>query len=191
MTLPLVLLPGHMCDARMWAPQVAALSAGRTIHLPDLSGAQTMAALATRVVAEAPPRFALAGLSMGGIVAMEVLRQAPARVERLALLDTNPLAEPEAARALRCERMARMAEGGLDAVVMEEMKPLYLADGPRRTDLLDLCLAMARALGPDAFRRQSLALMHRPDRTATLAGYPGPALVLMGEEDRRQLVRWV
>ena len=181
---PLVLLPGHMCDARMWAPQVAAFSGNRTIHLPDLSGADSMSALAAGILAQAPPRFALAGLSMGGIVAMEVLRQAPDRVERLALLDTNPLPEAEAVKADRRARMARVGGGLLDAVVMTEMKPHYLAAGPRRTDLLDLCLAMARDLGPEVFLRQSRALMHRPDQTATLAAFRGPALVLMGEEDR-------
>jgi len=181
---PLVLLPGHMCDARMWAPQVAEFSGTRTIHLAEIAGADTMEALAAGVLRDAPPRFALAGLSMGGIVAMEVLRQAPGRVERLALLDTNPLREAEAVRADRRARMARVEGGFLDAVVMTEMKPHYLAQGPRRTDLLDLCLAMARDLGPEAFLRQSRALMDRPDQAATLAAFRGPALVLMGQEDR-------
>ncbi len=181
---PLVLLPGHMCDARMWAPQVAALSGTRTLHLPAVASADSMAALAAEVLAHAPPRFALAGLSMGGILAMEVLRQAPARVERLALLDTNPLPEADAVRADRTTRMARVEAGDLDGVVMTEMKPLYLADGPRRTDILDLCLDMARSLGPEAFLHQSRALMDRPDQQATLAAFRGPALVLMGAEDR-------
>jgi pimeloyl-ACP methyl ester carboxylesterase len=173
-----------MCDARMWAPQVAALSGTRTLHLPELASADSMGALAARVLAHAPPRFALAGLSMGGIVAMEVLRQAPERVERLALLDTNPLPEAEGVRTDRAARMARVAAGDLDGVVMTEMKPLYLAAGPRRTDILDLCLLMARDLGPEAFLRQSRALMDRPDSQATLAAFKGPALVLMGAEDR-------
>lgn len=186
--LPLVLLPGHMCDARMWGPQVAALSSSRTIHLPRDARANSMEEMASIVLAEAPPRFALAGLSMGGILAMEVLRQAPHRVERLALLDTNPLPEaPEVARD-RMARMGRVAAGDLDAVVTCEMKPLYLAAvtrmGPRRADILDLCLDMARSLGPDAFLHQSRALIDRPDGQATLAAYRGPALVLMGAEDR-------
>ena len=181
---PLVLLPGDMCDARMWAPQVAAFSGSRTIHLAEMAGADSMATLAAGILAQAPPRFALAGLSMGGIVAMEVLRQAPDRVERLALLDTNPLPEAEAVKADRRARMARVEGGLLDAVVMTEMKPHYLAAWPRRTDLLDLCLAMARDLGPEVFLRQSRALMDRPDQTGTLAAFRGPALILMGEEDR-------
>lgn len=181
--LPLVLLPGHMGDARMWGPQVAALSARRTLHLPRDARANAMDEMAAIVLAEAPPRFALAGLSMGGILAMAILRAAPGRVERLALLDTNPLPEAPAVAAERAARMGRVAAGELDAVVMTEMKPLYLAD-PGRTDILDLCLAMARDLGPEAFLRQSRALMDRPDSQAALAAFRGPALVLTGAGDR-------
>ncbi len=180
---PLVLLPGHMCDARMWGPQVAALSATHSLHMPAMVGGDSVQALASAVLAHAPPRFALAGLSMGGIVAMEVLRQAPERVERLALLDSNPLAEAEAVRVARLARMARVDAGELDGVT-GEMTPLYLSSGPSRTDILDLCLGMARALGPEVFLRQSRALISRPDQTATLAAFRGPALILAGREDR-------
>jgi pimeloyl-ACP methyl ester carboxylesterase len=169
----------------MWAAQVAALSGTRTLHLPAVPSADSMAALAAEVLAHAPPRFALAGLSMGGILAMEVLRQAPARVERLALLDNQPPCPRRTPRARpHGARMARVEAGDLDGVVMTEMKPLYLAQGPRRTDILDLCLLMARDLGPATFLRQSRALMDRPDQQATLAAFAGPALVLMGAEDR-------
>jgi pimeloyl-ACP methyl ester carboxylesterase len=181
---PLVLIPGHMCDGRQWGPQVAAFSAARTVVLAEVAGADSMEGLAARVLEAAPPRFALAGLSMGGIIAMEVLRQAPGRVERLALLDTNALPEAEEVKAARRERMARVAEGRLREVVVEEMKPLYLAEGPGRGVILDLCLDMALALGPEAFHRQSLALMDRPDQQGTLRAFRGPALVLAGEEDR-------
>jgi pimeloyl-ACP methyl ester carboxylesterase len=179
---PLVLIPGMMCDARMWGGLPAALHPRPVAHaLP--TGAETMPALARAVLGDAPPRFALAGLSMGGIVAMEVLRQAPDRVERLALLDTNALAEAPEVRARRAAQIDRALGGGLDGVMRDEMKPNYLAD-PSDRALLDLCLDMARALGPEVFRRQSLALRDRPDQTATLAAFRGPALVLMGEHDR-------
>ncbi|CAA9389171.1 MAG: Hydrolase, alpha/beta fold family [uncultured Rubellimicrobium sp.] len=179
---PLLLIPGHMCDARMWGPQLAAFSGTRTVHLAQIADADSMAALAGAILRDAPPRFALAGLSMGGIVAMEVLRQAPARVERIALLDTNPLPEAEAVKAGRRNRMARVAQGHLPVIVREEMKPLYLAD--RRQPVLDLCYDMALSLGPEVFLRQSRALMDRPDQTATLRAFRGPALVLHGAEDR-------
>lgn len=181
---PLVLLPGMMCDARLFAPQVAAISATRAVHCAPIGGHEGVAALAAEVLAHAPPRFALAGLSMGGIVAMEVLRRAPERVERLALLDTNPWAERPEVSAAREPQIATARGGGLARVMRDEMKPHYLADGPRRAEILDLCMAMALALGPEVFVRQSRALATRPDQEETLAAFRGPALVLMGEGDR-------
>jgi pimeloyl-ACP methyl ester carboxylesterase len=180
---PLVLLPGMMCDARMFAPQIDALSAHYALHLPPLSGADTMAELAAHVLAQAPPRFALAGLSMGGIVAMNILALAPDRVMKVALMDTNPLAEAALVQAKRLPQIARVLDGGLDAVMRDEMKPLYLANTPQRAEILDLCMDMARALGADVFASQSRALAARPDQTATLAAFKGPALVLMGAHD--------
>jgi pimeloyl-ACP methyl ester carboxylesterase len=179
---PLLLIPGMMCDARIWGGIPAALYPRPVAHaLP--AGAETMPNLARAVLDEAPPRFALAGLSMGGIVAMEILRQAPGRVERLALLDTNAMAEASEARARRARQVKRALGGDLDGVMRDEMKPNYLAD-PSDTALLDLCMDMALALGPEVFRRQSLALRDRPDQTATLAAFTAPALILMGEDDR-------
>lgn len=179
---PLVLIPGMMCDARMWGGLGLALYPRDVGHaLP--TGADSIAALAAALLRDTPDRFALAGLSMGGIVAMEVVRQAPERVERLALMDTNPLAEAPALQARRNPQIARVLAGGLAQVMRDEMKPLYLADTPHRAEILDLCMQMALSLGPATFAAQSRALASRPDQTATLAAYKGPALVLMGEHD--------
>lgn len=179
---PLVLIPGMMCDARMWGALPDAL-APRAVHHAMPIGAETMAGIAAGLLARAPQRFALAGLSMGGIVAMEMLRQAPGRIERLALLDTNPLAELPAVQARRAPQIARALAGDLAGVMREDMMPNYLAD-PGDGRLLDLCLDMALDLGPEVFRRQSLALRERAERTETLARFTGPALVLMGAQDR-------
>lgn len=172
-----------MCDARLFAPQAADFSAERAVHHAPLVEGETTAAMAAAVLAEAPPRFALAGLSMGGIVAMEVLSQAPERVARLALMDTNPLAERPEVASRRAPQIERAARGDLAGVLREEMKPNYLAEGPGRADLLDLCLNMALALGPEVFGRQSLALRDRPDRQEVLRRFEGPALILCGRED--------
>ena len=180
---PVVLLPGMMCDARLWGQVMVAFSGRAVLHAP-LTQADTTAGLAQAVLALAPPRFALCGLSMGGIVAMEIVAQAPLRVERLALLDTNPLAETPQVQARRAPQIARALAGGLRDVMRDEMKPNYLAEGPGKVAMLALCMDMALALGPEVFARQSRALRDRPDRTATLAAYPGPALVLMGKDDR-------
>ena len=179
---PVVFLPGMMCDARMWGGIERQLGVPVLHHVP--AEADSMAALAEAFLRAAPPRFALAGLSMGGILAMEVLRQAPERVERLALLDTNPRAEAPEVQARREPQIARARSGGLAQVMRDEMKPNYLAPGPDQPAILDLCMDMALSLGPEVFARQSRALRDRPDQQATLAGFTGPALVLMGAEDR-------
>lgn len=187
---PLVLLPGMMCDARLFTPQIAAFSAERTLVAPVLRGDETAAheaatveIMAARVLAEAPPRFALAGLSMGGIVAMSVIAAAPERVTRLALMDTNPLAEAADVAARRGPQIEAVRRGELARVMRDEMKPRYLADGPRRGDILDLCMMMAEALGPDVFIRQSQALRARPDRRDALRAVRVPTLVLCGRRD--------
>lgn len=183
MPAPLVLVPGMMCDARLYGPQIAAFSGARTLHLATIAGHDSVAELAHAILLAAPLQFALAGLSMGGIVAMEMHAQAPERIERLALLDTNPKAEAEAVAERRWPQITRVQQGELRAVFRDEMKPHYLADGPRRQDILDLCMEMALGLGPDVFVRQSRALMTRPDRQSTLAAVRVPTLVLCGEDD--------
>lgn len=180
---PIVFVPGMMCDARLFVPQIEAFSASRDICLAGIAQHETMGDLARAVLQNAPPRFAICGLSMGGIVAMEILRQAPERVAKIALLDTNPLAEEDAVKARRFPQMDAVRAGGLAEIMRDEMKPNYLSDGPNRDKILDLCMDMALKLGPDAFIRQSQALMNRPDQTETLRNARIPALVLCGRDD--------
>ncbi|MEL6168650.1 MAG: alpha/beta fold hydrolase [Pseudomonadota bacterium] len=181
--IPLVLLPGMMCDARLFAPQIAALSPRLPVmHMP-MTGHDTVEALAGDILAHAPPCFALAGLSMGGIVAMEVVRQASGRVDRLALLDTNPLAEKPEIQARRGPQIEAAVAGELARVMRDEMKPHYLTDGPKKNEILDLCMDMAVGLGPQVFADQSHALMQRPNQTDTLRAYDAPSLVLCGRDD--------
>lgn len=176
---PLVWLPGMMCDARLFAPQRVVFGGEVILSTTHAS----VSDMAKDVLMQAPARFALAGLSMGGIIAMEVIRQAPDRVERVALMDTNPKAEDANVAAKREPQMAAVKAGKLDAVMREEMKPNYLTDGPQRGAILDLCMNMAMDLGPQAFINQSRALQHRPDQQATLRSYNKPALVLCGVDD--------
>ena len=179
---PLVLIPGMMCDARMWGGLSGHLHPRQVGHILPTEG-DTVQTLAAQVLQDAPPTFALAGLSMGGIVAMEVVRQAPTRVTHLALLDTNPRAETAATQAIRAPQIAR-AQTDLAGVLRDEMKPNYLHSGPLKAAILDLCMDMALILGPEIFARQSRALRDRPDQTQTLAAFKGPALVVMGEHDK-------
>ena len=180
---PLVLLPGMMCDERLFGPQVAALSSEREVRVAPIVGADRVEALAEAVLAAAPARFALAGLSMGGIVAMAVAHLAPERVERIALMDTNHLPDGGPVAAARGPQIEAVRAGRLREVVRDEMKPRYLAPGPGRGPILDLVLDMALRLGPEAFVTQSRALMARPDRTDALRALRVPALVLCGRHD--------
>jgi pimeloyl-ACP methyl ester carboxylesterase len=184
MTLPVILLPGMMCDARLFAPQVEVLSKRGPVTVADVSGHGSMTALAAAVLADAPPVFALGGLSMGGIVAIEMVRQAPQRIAKLCLMDTNPMAETDAVKSRRSPQIDKAQAGQLDHVMRDEMKPNYLTDGPLRDAILDLCMEMALDLGADAFVRQSDALRDRPDQCDTLRCVTVPTLVLCGREDR-------
>lgn len=180
---PLVLLPGMMCDARLFGPQIAALSADHCVTVAPITQAATVEDIAKSLLARLPERFALAGLSMGGIVAMEIVRRAPKRVTRLALMDTNPLAETPQTAAAREPQIVAARSGRLREVMRDEMKPKYLADGPSQKDVLDVVMQMAEALGPEVFVRQSRALQRRPDQQATLRRCRLPTLVLCGAED--------
>ncbi len=179
---PLLLIPGMMCDARLFTPQIDTFSHDRMIVVAPLVG-DTITEIATRILDQAPLRFALAGLSMGGIVAMEMWAQAPDRISRIALLDTNPKAEHPKIAATREPQIAAALAGDLRRVMRDEMKPNYLADGPTQGAVLDLCMSMAETLGPDAFVRQSRALQTRPDQQNALRGVTVPALVLCGADD--------
>ncbi len=180
---PLVLLPGMMCDARLFGPQIAELSSETAVMVAPITGAETVERLARQVLDWAPERFALAGLSMGGIVAMEMLRHSRGRITRLALMDTNSQAEMPSVAAAREPQIARVRAGRLEEVMRDEMKPSYLAPGPQRFEVLELVMDMALALGPDVFVRQSRALQRRPDQQSTLRRTDIPTLVLCGEED--------
>ena len=180
----LILLPGMMCDARLFAPQIAVLQDSIRISVPLPVSAPNMAQLAAEVLADAPDCFALGGVSMGGILAMEIIRQAPQRVTHLALIGTNPFAERDEVKARRTPQMDAVRDGRLAGVMRDEMKPSYFTHRADNADLLDLTMAMATDLGPDAFIAQSLALRDRPDYEATLRHVTCSTLILCGRHDQ-------
>ena len=180
---PLVLLPGLLTDAGLWEHQIRHLSDLAEVRVADLTGADGVAVLAARVLAGAPGRFALAGLSMGGYVAMEILRQAPERVERLALLDTS--ARPDTAEQTeRRQALIATAEEGRFAAVMPRLLPMLIpASRQEDRSLTAALVAMAERMGPEAFVRQQRAIMGRPDSRPSLGRIRCPTLVLVGRED--------
>ncbi|MFA8384548.1 MAG: alpha/beta fold hydrolase [Pelagibaca sp.] len=180
---PVVFLPGMMCDARLFEPQIRAFSATHPVMVAPITHGQRMEEIASGLLPLLPHKFALAGLSMGGIVAMEILRRAPERVTRVALMDTNCLAETPPVAANREPQIVKVKSGKLTEVMRDELKPNYLAPGPRRPAVLQTVMDMAHTLGPEVFIHQSRALQRRRDQQSTLRKIRQPALVLCGAHD--------
>ena len=184
MAEPLVFLPDMMCDARLFGPQIAELSAEMAVTVAPVTRGERIEEIASGLLDLLPKRFALAGLSMGGIVAMELLRRAPDRITRIALMGTNPLAETPVIAAAREPQIVKVRSGRLMEVMRDEMKPDYLAPSPHRGHVLELVMDMAEALGPEVYIRQSRALQRRRDQQAVLRKCRAPALILCGEHDQ-------
>ncbi len=180
---PLVFLPGMMCDARLFGPQVTAMSRDVAVTVAPIKGGNRIEEIASSLLDQLPLKFALAGLSMGGIVAMELLRRAPERVTRIALMDTNSLPETPQTAADYEPLITKLKAGLLDQAAASIVRPEYLAPGPERTSILNLVAKMAENVGCEAIIRQARALQRRRDYQATLRNCNVPALVMCGEHD--------
>jgi pimeloyl-ACP methyl ester carboxylesterase len=180
---PLIFLPGLLCDARLYDHQTRYLSDVADCRVADLTRHDTIADMATAVLDDAPARFSLAALSMGGYVALEIMRQAPERVERLALLDTS--ARPDTVEQQRRRKgLLSLSESGRFKGVTPKLLPLLvhqdrLGDEPLVNDIM----AMAEAIGRDAFKRQQTAILNRRDSRDTLGAIACPAMVVCGRQD--------
>lgn len=179
---PLVLLPGLLCDATLWRAEIEGLREIAAAFVPDLTLDETVEAMAARVLAVAPPLFALGALSMGGYVALEIMRQAPERVERLALFSTSaspdtPEHAAERRRAMDSLRLGRFVGVG-QHLLPQLIHPSRLSD-PVAETVRD----MAERVGGTAFLRQQEAILSRPDSLPTLATITVPTLVAVGDSD--------
>jgi pimeloyl-ACP methyl ester carboxylesterase len=181
--LPTILVPGLTCSARLYAEQIPALWRFGPVIVADHTRDDSMAGIARRILAAAPPRFALAGLSMGGYIAFEIMRQAPERVAKLALLDTGARAET-AQQTERRKVPIALAESGRYAEVPDIAFPLYVHRS-RHGDvaLKRLVRMMAEETGVEAFLRQQQAIITRPDSRPGLTAIKSPTLVLVGDGD--------
>ena len=179
----LLLLPGLLCDRELWAAQLDALAEVADMTVGDLTRADSMADMAEEILAAAPPRFALAGLSMGGYVAFEIMRRAPARVSRLALLDTSARPDtPEQSERRRA--LIRMAQRGEFRGVSPRLLPQWVhPERMKDPDFVARATEMTRRVGREAFVRQQTAIMHRPDSRPGLAAIRVRTLVLCGRQD--------
>jgi pimeloyl-ACP methyl ester carboxylesterase len=181
--VPILLVPGLNCSPRLYAAQMPALWRFGPVTVADHTRDDTMAAIAGRILAAAPPRFALAGLSMGGYIALEIIRQAADRVEKLALLDTGSRADTPEATAKRHANIALAQNGRFDDVIGPQF-PLYVHPARQNDAALKAdYLAMCHDVGPEAYVRQQKAIMERVDSRPLLAAIRCPTLVLVGEQD--------
>lgn len=183
MTHPLVLIPGLMADARVFLPQMVRLGASRAMHVVLPTQGETVEQMSESILASLPPKFALLGHGLGGDVALDLIRRAPERVTRVALLATDPLAEPPASAAAREARIVAAKSGRLAQAMVEEIPRDALTDSLWRDEILALVQDMALGLGEGVFLRQSRALQRRPDQQKTMRRVKLPALVIAGEAD--------
>ena len=182
-TLPVLLVPGLLCTPRLYFEQIPALWRFGPVVVADHTRDDSMSGIAQRILANAPPRFALIGLSMGGYVSFELLRQAPDRVAKLALLDTTARPDlPE--QTEQRKRQIDMARSGRFAAISDLLFPKFVA-ASRQGDraLQAIVRTMAEEVGPEAFVRQQTAIMNRVDSRPGLALVRCPTLVVVGEHD--------
>jgi pimeloyl-ACP methyl ester carboxylesterase len=179
----LVLIPGLLCSPALYADQVASLTDVADIQVADHTRHDTMAAIATAILAKAPPKFALAGLSMGGYLAFEIMRQAPERVTKLALLDTNALPDPPERASVRRALVAQADMTGIAAVSAVLYPQWVHPSRANDTALAATVRTMAETIGITAYRRQTEAIISRADGRPILATIRVPTLVLCGRED--------
>jgi pimeloyl-ACP methyl ester carboxylesterase len=186
MKQPLVLLPGLLCDAALWEPQLSDLADIADFFVADLTEHATMQDMAASVLRDSPwKEFALAGLSMGGYVAQEIVRQAPRRVKNLALLDTRSRSElPEETERRRA--LMQLAQSGRNFTpVTNRMLPLMLHESRVKDALLvKVIREMAERTGIEAYLRQQEAIIARPDYRTVLPTIECPTVVLCGRQDK-------
>ncbi|WP_431856365.1 alpha/beta fold hydrolase [Azospirillum sp.] len=179
----LILLPGMPLDAALWTHQTDHLAEVAEVRVGDLTAHDSMADLARAVLAAAPRRFALAGLSMGGYLAFEILRQAPERVTKLALLDTSARADTPEQTANRRQAVELARQGKYRQVIAGNLpRLLHPAHAEDRT-LVESVYAQAERIGADAYVRQQTAIMNRSDSRPGLSAIRCPTLVLCGRQD--------
>lgn len=173
----------HLTDERLYAHAMAALAPTHDCRVFVFREQDSMAAMADALLAGMPGRFTLVGLSLGGYVAFEVIRKALQRLERLALIDTTAVADHPARREGRLKDIARVQQGGIDALIPELPSRWLLPAHVQRPELVQLMGDMARSVGAQGQFNQQTAMLARPDSHADLARVRVPTLVMCGRQD--------
>lgn len=180
---PFVLIPGLNCDGRVYAPATTVLWPRGPVTVANHLDGAGIAGIAAAILRDAPPRFALAGFSMGGYLAFEILRQAPDRVLKLALIDTNAHADSADSTEVRRRRIEQARAGKFGLVTEQTFAGLVHADNAGDSGLYAIHRAMAETAGPDAYIRHQQAIIDRPDSRKLLKSITVPSLIVVGEAD--------
>jgi len=181
--IPLLLMPGLLCDAALWRHQTESLEDVAAMTVADMTRDDSLDGMARRALATAPDRFALAGLSMGGYAAMALMRLAPERVSHLALLDTSARPDAIERKTVRRDLMTQARAGDLEGVIEHHLPSFVAADRLGDRALTSTVRASAHAVGAAAYQRQQQAIMDRPDSRPSLQAIACPTLVLCGRQD--------
>lgn len=182
-TETLLLLPGLMCDATVWEHQITNLSPHARVIIPDFRGFDSLTAMARHALGMAREKYAVAGHSMGGRVALEMFNLAPERMNRLALLDTGVHPQSPGEKLIRQEYIELAQRGGMKAVADKWIKPMVHPDRHKDKDLIERIAAMVARTTVEEFVGQIHALLKRPDAGAYLPRIKCPTLLLAGRQD--------
>ena len=184
MRYPLVFIPGMMCDSRLFQPQINEFSKQYMVCVTPSSSSNSIENISFEILRYLPTKFVLIGLSMGGILAMEIIRKVPERVMKIVLMDTNYKSETSEIKSRRLPQIQLVNEGLLEDVMCQQIKNNYLRKDKQNQEIFDLCLSMANGLGKEIYINQSKALATRKDYKSTLKNIKVPSLIICGEYDR-------
>ncbi len=176
----LVMIPPLMCDARVFSHQIRELGNEHAVMFAPVTRGERMEEVASQILTWAPAKFALMGMGLGGMVAMELMRRAADRITRIALIDTSAQADTPETAAARETQIIAARSGRMDDVLQHEMNSTWLAPHTDKASVINLLREMGQGLGPEVYVRQARALQRRKDQQATLRQIRQPAVVLCG-----------
>lgn len=179
----LVMIPPMLSDGRVFAPQIQVLSRAHAVMVAPTTCGERIEEIASQILSWSPSKFALCGMGMGGMVAMELMRRAPDRITRIALISTNAQADTPDAAAAREPHIIAALSGRWDDVLQHEINSTWMAPTTDKVELVRQLTEMGHDVGAAAYVKQARALQRRKDQQATLRQIQQPTTVICGRHD--------